>query len=406
MSRDRPTCRLLVVSHPAVLATNQLPYAELRRFGWDPFIVLPSRWRHDYASARFAHEVLDVLKGQVAGRRVAFAGRVQRHVYVTNVRRLIDQLRPDAAFVEAEPTSLAAFQWGHALLRAGIPFGVQADENLDRGYPLPARMIRHWCLPRAAYVASRSPTAAALVRKFDAEVPTPLIPHHVPEWEAGPSQAREGFVIGYAGRFVAEKGLNVLIDAVAGLSDVTLRLVGNGPLREDLRSRAAAGDVRLEIDTTTPPEHMPRAYAGFDVLVLPSLSTATWEEQFGRVLVEAMWCGVPVVGSDSGEIPWVIDSTGGGVVVPEGDVAALRETLRRLRDAPGLRQELAERGREQSRARFSVESVARELDAALRASMEPRTLSATRRGGTSRAVQNSPRPCAPSTRCREGGETG
>jgi glycosyltransferase involved in cell wall biosynthesis len=110
---------------------------------------------------------------------------------------------------------------------------------------------------------------------------------------------------------------------------------------------------------------MAAAYASFDVLVLPSRTTDTWVEQFGRVLVEAMWCGVPVVGSDSGEIPWVIGSTAGGLVFPEGDVGALREALVRLRDSAALCRELAERGAERVRAQFSVEAVARQLDLAL-----------------------------------------
>ena len=349
-----------------------MPYAELRGHGWEPFIVVPATWRHDYASAAFAPEVLDGLDGRVVGRRVALAGRVQRHFYLTNVNRLIGEVRPDVAFIEAEPTSLPAFQWGWGLARAGVPFGVQADENLDRSYPLPARAFRRWCLSRAAYVASRSPSAARLVRNFHASIPTPLIPHHIPPWEALAPRPRDLFVVGYAGRFVAEKGLNLLVDAVTGLEGVALRLVGNGPLREELRARAVTNGVDFEIDTSVTPGQMAAAYARFDVLVLPSLSTATWAEQFGRVLVEAMACGVPVVGSDSGEIPWVIESTGGGLVVPEGDVGALRETLRRLRDDPSLRRQLAARGREEAKARFSVESVARELDAALQAALQSR----------------------------------
>jgi glycosyltransferase involved in cell wall biosynthesis len=111
---------------------------------------------------------------------------------------------------------------------------------------------------------------------------------------------------------------------------------------------------------------MAGAYAGFDVLALPSRTTTTWVEQFGRVLVESMSCGVPVVGSDSGEIPWVINSTGGGLVVPEGDVVALRDALVRLRDSPALRRELADRGGRSAREQFSVAAVASCLDRALR----------------------------------------
>jgi glycosyltransferase involved in cell wall biosynthesis len=166
---------------------------------------------------------------------------------------------------------------------------------------------------------------------------------------------------------VAEKGLDLLIDAAAELEGVSLRLVGNGPLREPLRRYAAARRVPLEIDATVKHEDMPGAYRSFDVLVLPSRKPATWAEQFGRVLVEALTCGVPVVGSDTGEIPWVISSTGGGLVFAEGDVHGLREALRRLQSSPALRSELASRGRVRARELFSVETVARDLDRALRA---------------------------------------
>jgi glycosyltransferase involved in cell wall biosynthesis len=247
-----------------------------------------------------------------------------------------------------------------------VPFGLQADENLDRPWPLPARVFRRRTLAQAAFVAARSPTAAALVHRVRPDVPAPVIPHHVPAWPAVGAAPRDTFVIGYAGRLVPEKGLDVLIDAAADLGGSALRFVGNGPLREELRKRAAARSVALEIDTTVKHQDMAAAYASFDVLVLPSRTTDTWAEQFGRVLVEALSCGVPVVGSDSGEIPWVIGSTGGGLVFPEGDVGALREALVRLRDAPALCRELAERGAERARAQFSVEAVARQLDLALR----------------------------------------
>ena len=91
-------------------------------------------------------------------------------------------------------------------------------------------------------------------------------------------------------------------------------------------------------------ERMAEGFARLDVLALPSRTTPTWKEQFGRVIVEALWCGVPVVGSDSGEIPWLIGLTGGGLVFPEGDDAALAGRLTELREDPALRQRLATQG--------------------------------------------------------------
>jgi glycosyltransferase involved in cell wall biosynthesis len=358
--------RVLVVSHPAVLAVNQLPYVELRRLGWEPFVVAPAAWRHEYAARAFPPEVHPELAGRVIGRRVILAGRVQRHAYMARPARIIGAVRPDVAFVEAEPTSVPAVQWGWALRRAGVPFGLQIAENMDRPYPLPARLFRRRSLAQAAFLAARSPAAAALARSYAPGVAAPVIPHHVPAWSPLPRQRNGAFVIGYAGRLVPEKGLDVAIDAAAGLDGAALRFVGNGPLHDELLARARARGVELKIDTGVTHDAMEAAYAGFDVLVLPSRTTTTWTEQFGRVLVEALWCGVPVVGSASGEIPWVIESTGGGHVFPEGDSEALREILRRLRDHSAIRRDLAARGRERVRAQFSVEAVARRLDAALR----------------------------------------
>jgi glycosyltransferase involved in cell wall biosynthesis len=374
--------RLLVVSHPAVLAVNQLPYAELRRYGWDPFIVAPALWRHEYRTTAFPPEVLPELSGRVVGRRVVFSGRVQRHVYMSRPGRLIDEVKPDLAFLEEEPTSAPAFQWSVPLVRRGIPFGMQADENLERLWPLPARLFRSWTLPRAAFVAARSPTAAALIRRVRPAVRAPLIPHHVPGWPQGELPQRGPFVVGFAGRLVRAKGLDTLIDAASGLDRVAVRLVGNGPLRDELSRRAASKSVELQIHTTVRHEDMPAAYAGFGVLVLPSRTTSTWAEQFGRVLVEALWCGVPVIGSDSGEIPWVINTTGGGLVFPEGDVQALARAIIRLRDSAELRRGLAHRGRLRVQELFSVAAVARAYDRAL-----SEALARTLRPDTSRHTQ-------------------
>ena len=96
---------------------------------------------------------------------------------------------------------------------------------------------------------------------------------------------------------------------------------------------------------------MPKHLVGLDVLVLPSLSRPNWKEQFGRILVEAMACGVPVIGADSGEIPQVIGD--GGVVFAQGDVLALSEWLARLRQNPALRRKLGGRGRERVLERYT-----------------------------------------------------
>jgi L-malate glycosyltransferase len=100
--------------------------------------------------------------------------------------------------------------------------------------------------------------------------------------------------------------------------------------------------------------------------VLPSRTTATWKEQFGRVLVEALACGVPVIGSDSGEIPWLIGLTGGGLLFKEGDSNQLACQLERLRRDPALAGELVAAGKEAAERMFSVAASTDALESLLR----------------------------------------
>jgi glycosyltransferase involved in cell wall biosynthesis len=346
--------RLLAVSHPSVTTVNQEVYRELARRGWEVTIVLPSRWRHDYASAPLRPRPLAGLEGSLRPTPVVLPGRPQRHLYLARCRALARRLRPDVVFVEADAYALVATQWRLALGGLGIPFGVQCAENIDRPLPAPVRRLRTGVLRRAAFVAARSDSAARLARAWGARGEVALAPHAVPAWAAPPRPGREVFTVGYAGRLTASKGLDDLLAAVRRLkAPVELLLLGNGELRSRLHGQAIPGSRARVIDDLEHAE-MPTGYAQLDVLVLPSRTTPTWKEQFGRVIVEALWCGVPVVGSDSGEIPWVIESTGGGRVFPEGDVEALAAELTALRDDPKLRERLAADGRAAVGMLFSV----------------------------------------------------
>jgi glycosyltransferase involved in cell wall biosynthesis len=350
--------KLLVVSHPAVIPVNQWVYARLQELGWETTIVVPRTWRNDYGDVR--PEALPQLDGRLRPLRVALAGRPQRHFHLVRAGRLIRRVRPDAIFVEAECFSIPALQWVTAAARAGVPAGVQADENLDRPLPWLAKAIRRRVLSRAAFVAARSPTAADLVRRWGYRGAVSVAPHAVPRWDAAASTNGRPFTVGYAGRLVPQKGVRDLVSAMRGLEGARLLVAGDGPLRGELETEGA------EVRTDTGHGGMPAVYAEMDVLVLPSRTTPTWAEQFGRVLVEALWCGVPVVGSDSGEIPWVITETGGGLVFPEGDVGALAAALRTLRDDPDLRTSLAADGRASVERLFAVDAAAQPLDTLLR----------------------------------------
>jgi glycosyltransferase involved in cell wall biosynthesis len=363
--------RLLAISHPAVVSVNQEVYRELLRRGWDVTIVVPSRWRHSYARATVTPQALEGMEAALRPTPVAFPGRPQRHFYLTSCRSLCTRSHPDVAFVEAEPYSLSATQWSLAFTRLGVPFGVQCYENIDRDLPLTVRRLRSRVLRDAAFVAARSDSAARLARAWGAGGEVDLAPPAVPGWEVVPAASERPFTVGYAGRLVKSKGLMDLLDAVRELeAPVELLLIGDGELRAQLDGQPIPGS-RVRVLDGLAHHQMARGYAQCDVLVLPSHSTPTWKEQFGRVIVEALWCGVPVVGSDSGEIPWLIELTGGGLIFPEGDRNVLAGQLRKLREAPALRERLARTGRAAVERLFSVPAATDPLERLLVHASEP-----------------------------------
>jgi glycosyltransferase involved in cell wall biosynthesis len=172
-----------------------------------------------------------------------------------------------------------------------------------------------------------------------------------------------GFVAGYAGRFVPEKGLDTLIDGVAAIDGVSLLLVGAGPMLRELQVRCSRQGIETRVRTVPPVNHEQLApyLCTMDALVLPSRTTATWKEQFGHVLIEAMACGVPVIGSDSGAIPEVIGDA--GLIFPEGRSDRLAEQLAVLRDHHDIRADFAKRGVQRVAERYTQERIAAETAA-------------------------------------------
>lgn len=109
-------------------------------------------------------------------------------------------------------------------------------------------------------------------------------------------------------------------------------IVGRGPLISELKKLATELGVEENIVFINNAIHseMPKWFNGMDVQVLPSITMPNWREQFGRVLIEAAACGVPSIGSSSGEIPIVLDSLGMENVFEEGNINQLGNEIIRL----------------------------------------------------------------------------
>jgi len=167
------------------------------------------------------------------------------------------------------------------------------------------------------------------------------------------------FTVGYAGRLVAEKGVDVLLSAFSRLPpSARLIIAGSGPAEPALRRLAHHLGIaeRVTFRPFIPSTQMPAFYQSLDAFVLPSRTRPGWKEQFGRVLIEAMACGVPVVASRCGEAPNVVGNA--GLVFDEEDVAGLAAHLGELISQPQRRAELARRGRARVIERYTMRRIA------------------------------------------------
>jgi glycosyltransferase involved in cell wall biosynthesis len=342
---------VVVVSHAAVLGANRSLARLAGRF--EVTYVVPARWRDELRPRPYDADGPGDLPGELVTVRTLGLGRPQRHRALVRAGALLRARRAAFVLIEEEPFSLAARQWSAAARREGIPYAVQVAENLRRAMPAPARVSCRRVLRGAAFVLARSPAALARAREWGYAGDSAIVPHGVPAVAASPAEHPSG-VVGFVGRLVDAKGVDDLVVALLAHPELRLRVAGDGPRANAL---AALGE-RAELLGSLAPARMNDFYDSVSVVAVPSRTTATWSEQFGRVIVEAQARATPVVAYDSGEIPWVA-SLSAAVLVGEGDVVALGETLSALAGDPAAARTLGLRGRDAVAAHFVDDVLAR-----------------------------------------------
>jgi glycosyltransferase involved in cell wall biosynthesis len=355
--------RVLMVSKACLVGAYQRKLEEIAALPEiELTVAVPPAWRDERGIIRLerAH-----LRGyRLAVEPIAFNGRFHLHYY-PRLGRLIEQVRPDLVHIDEEPYNLATW---HAL-RLARRFGARtlffSWQNLLRRYPWPFSRFEREVLRTADGAIAGNQEARAVWRAKGFAGPIAVIPQFGIDLDVfrpveRPSAPGRPFTAGYAGRLVRDKGVDILLKAAAQLPDIHLRIVGGGPELAPLQR--LAGEIglagRVAWLPLVPSEQMPAELAEMDVLVLPSRTRPNWKEQFGRVLIEAMACGVPVIGADSGEIPNVIGEA--GWLFPEEDAAALAGALRRLWQQPEAWARLSRLGRERVQAQYSQRRIAEE----------------------------------------------
>lgn len=160
-------------------------------------------------------------------------------------------------------------------------------------------------------------------------------------------------VVGTLGRLVAQKGHDVLLQALELLPRVRAVVVGEGPDRARLEQLAADLGVADRLELPGWSDDATRYLSNFDVFVFPS-----WDEGLPLAILEAMLAGVPIVTSDVGSIREAIVNGDSGLLVPAGDPAALAGAIRCLLDDAALRRRIVANARRAALKSFTATAMA------------------------------------------------
>ncbi len=366
--------KVIYLSHFFISSLYRAKLSALSRNGSVALVALttpswPEEGRIDlYEEARHDYEVIP-LPSYLLGNGSLFFFSYPKLV------RILREFAPDIIHIDEEPWSLSVLETlvarRHVSPRAKFVF--DTSQNLFKTYPYPFRLIERSAWRQASLATAISSEAKEVLVRKGCTAPIQVLGHGVDAAifkaldKAGLRRSLglpEGFLVGFVGILQERKGVLDLLAAFsrANLGDASLVLVGAGPLagkiKEEMRQSTA---LRTRVILTGPVPHreIVNYLNSLDVLVLPSRTTHAWKEQFGRILIEAMACQVPVVGSDSGGIPEVLEEA--GVIFPEGEIDELARIIRELQAEPQKRLDLGARGRQRVLQYYTWEKIAARL---------------------------------------------
>jgi glycosyltransferase involved in cell wall biosynthesis len=327
-------------------------------------VVTTTRWREAGVDVDAVEDDLF----PVSKARPLFSKHIQLFAY--DPRPIISALRrhrPHLIDLNHEPYSIACAEV-LTLCRWFAPravVAIQTCQNIFHRYPPPFSWLERRALKRVTAASICSETVREVLTAKGFHKPAAIIPFGVDTstFSSRPANrtATEPPTIGFVGRMLPGKGLSILGKALALLKSENWRvlLVGDGPERAEFESTLRAHGLldRARFTGAVTFEQVPSLYHQMDLLVVPTETTERIREQFGRVIVEAMASGLPVIGSTCGAIPEVIADA--GLTFTEGNTAELAETIKRMLADSALRERCAVEGKKRVQENYSWDCVAR-----------------------------------------------
>ncbi len=341
--------RVVRIAHSSLTpALRQRERALVKRYpDIDLQVVTTPRWRETEMDVEAVPD--DLFPVRTASSH--FSKHIQLFAYDPRpIIRALREHRPHLIDMSHEPYSIAGAEiltlcnW----FARGVPIVMQTNQNIHHNYPPPFCWLEQRAFRRVAGAYACSETVVEVLRAKGFHKPAPIVPFGVNTEAFRPRPIRskdsdQPLTIGYIGRMLPGKGLNVLASALEKVKDLSWRLlvVGDGSERESFEQALSATGLmdRAEFTGAINFALVPEYFHKLDVLVIPTETTARIREQFGRVIVEAMASRVPVIGSTCGAIPEVIGDA--GLVFPERSAEGLANSLRQMLSDKALRERIA-----------------------------------------------------------------
>ena len=352
------------------LALSVHPHIELA-------LLVPRKWKFNYQTVWLQKKHDPHFKIFVGN--IICPGYGHRSLYLTGLAKALHSFKPHIIHLFQEPWSFSALQVAtyRTIFSPQSKFIFLTWENIYRNFWYYYRFSKVYSIiDRSIHktadgaVAISQDAKSVLLRKgFKkriAQIPwgtdIQLFKKRSVDSLKKALSLNGSFIIGFIGRLVEVKGVPVLLKAVSRLAgNYKLLIVGDGPLKDSIKKSAEELGISHKLIWVASVSHNDiSAYINcMDLLVLPSITTPVVQEQFGKVLIEAMSCEVPVVGSSSGSIPEVIGDA--GLIFEENNDEELREKIELLMNNHLLRKRLAQQGRQQVLKNYSWEKVTERL---------------------------------------------